>query len=581
LTSAGYYGFQVSSGATVVGSLPRSCAFAEQEQAVDLGATLYRRDAKKPSTHTIASGTFMRKNCFNFFQGALALTLAFLAQATRADLPAPPPLPSFGPAVYNVTISNPSINGGVAASTASADNAVALNAYISFCSSQGGGTVEIPAGTFLSNTLTLRSNVNLQVDGGAILRDTSINSKLITASSGSNMQISGSGILDGAATKTLSSTNLVDIRGVNTLAVLGVTIQNAAHEHLVPIGDSNVSIIGVTINDAGTLAANSGQYLSNTDAIDFAGNNFLFKNLNINCGDDDIVAKPASNAVSNVVIVDSTIGAGHGISVGGGSAQGVANMIVNNITMTDTDNGLRLKAQDATGGDAGGGTAHPVTNITYSNITMTNVKNPIVIDSFYNGNNNFPTSPTNTAFYPTVPTAIGPSTPVWQNISFQNVTATGASNGGLIYGLNTSPAELDGLWFNNVHISASSHMSLWYGADVDLSGLTVTVPASDAFANASPTPGVFLSHVVFSIPGDFNHDGAVDAADYTVWRNGLGTTYTQDDYAVWATHFGATSGGSAGAILSVPEPSTIAMATFALLGVGTARGLSGKRRRRG
>jgi hypothetical protein len=40
---------------------------------------------------------------------------------------------------------------------------------------------------------------------------------------------------------------------------------------------------------------------------------------------------------------------------------------------------------------------------------------------------------------------------------------------------------------------------------------------------ADPTPA----------PGDFNHDGTVDAADYVVWRKGLGTIYSQDDYEVF------------------------------------------------
>ena len=35
------------------------------------------------------------------------------------------------------------------------------------------------------------------------------------------------------------------------------------------------------------------------------------------------------------------------------------------------------------------------------------------------------------------------------------------------------------------------------------------------------------------LPGDYNHNGIVDAADYVVWRKGLGTTYTQADYDVW------------------------------------------------
>ncbi len=30
------------------------------------------------------------------------------------------------------------------------------------------------------------------------------------------------------------------------------------------------------------------------------------------------------------------------------------------------------------------------------------------------------------------------------------------------------------------------------------------------------------------LPGDFNHDGAVDAADYVVWRKNPGGIYTQE-----------------------------------------------------
>jgi len=53
--------------------------------------------------------------------------------------------------------------------------------------------------------------------------------------------------------------------------------------------------------------------------------------------------------------------------------------------------------------------------------------------------------------------------------------------------------------------------------------------------------------------GDFNGDGTVDAADYSVWRNGLGTTYTEDHYDLWKRDFGLTVGG-AGAGIAVPEP---------------------------
>jgi hypothetical protein len=69
-------------------------------------------------------------------------------------------------------------------------------------------------------------------------------------------------------------------------------------------------------------------------------------------------------------------------------------------------------------------------------------------------------------------------------------------------------------------------------------------------------------------PGDFNQDGTVDAADYVVWRKGLGTIYTPDDFDLWRAHFGemagsGTTGDPLGASVeplpAVPEPRCIVL----------------------
>jgi hypothetical protein len=84
-----------------------------------------------------------------------------------------------------------------------------------------------------------------------------------------------------------------------------------------------------------------------------------------------------------------------------------------------------------------------------------------------------------------------------------------------------------------------------------------------------------------SVPGDYNKNGVVDAADYVLWRNGgplqnevssLGTVDAQD-YTAWRARFGNTSGsgsglGSSGA---VPEPASICMLASGLLAVGFVR----------
>ena len=59
---------------------------------------------------------------------------------------------------------------------------------------------------------------------------------------------------------------------------------------------------------------------------------------------------------------------------------------------------------------------------------------------------------------------------------------------------------------------------------------------------------------VDAIPGDFNTDGTVDAADYVFWRDRLGNPFTPQDYNVWRTNFHAAAGAGSGANAAVPEP---------------------------
>jgi hypothetical protein len=82
----------------------------------------------------------------------------------------------------------------------------------------------------------------------------------------------------------------------------------------------------------------------------------------------------------------------------------------------------------------------------------------------------------------------------------------------------------------------------------------------------------FQLDFVVSIPGDYNGDLMVNAADYTVWRNTLGqivpvgtgadgnrdTMITYDDYVLWKETYGLTLPGGSGAVVgesTVPEPS--------------------------
>jgi hypothetical protein len=74
------------------------------------------------------------------------------------------------------------------------------------------------------------------------------------------------------------------------------------------------------------------------------------------------------------------------------------------------------------------------------------------------------------------------------------------------------------------------------------------------------------------VVGDYNGNGVVDAGDYTIWRDTLGSTtdlrangdntggsagkIDAADYALWKSRFGATSGSGSIAGTNVPEPAT-------------------------
>jgi hypothetical protein len=85
------------------------------------------------------------------------------------------------------------------------------------------------------------------------------------------------------------------------------------------------------------------------------------------------------------------------------------------------------------------------------------------------------------------------------------------------------------------------------------------------------------------LPGDFNLDRTVNAADYTVWRNHLGTIFDLNgngdesgasigivdraDFDLWKLHYGETGLGTGAGVFSsaVPEPAAIALALMGLL----------------
>jgi hypothetical protein len=125
-------------------------------------------------------------------------------------------------------------------------------------------------------------------------------------------------------------------------------------------------------------------------------------------------------------------------------------------------------------------------------------------------------------------------------------------------------------------------------AGMTLSGLLASgAPFSFVLNFANPQSNDFFSTMgkltlTLMLPGDFNHNGVVDASDYIVWRDSLGHSVTNGtgadgnfdgvvdalDFAVWQSNFGHTAAGNGSgswALSSVPEPSGAFLAVGAFL----------------
>ncbi|KAF2592810.1 hypothetical protein F2Q70_00044029 [Brassica cretica] len=167
-------------------------------------------------------------------------------------------------------------------------------------------------------------------------------------------------------TKGPTALTLYNLKNLN---VKNLRVRNAQQIQISIEKCNNVGVKNVKITAPGDSP--------NTDGIHIvATKNIRISNSDIGTGDDCISIEDGSQ---NVQINDLTCGPGHGISIGSlgddNSKAYVSGINVDGATLSETDNGVRIKTYQG-----GSGTAK---NIKFQNIRMDNVKNPIIIDQNY------------------------------------------------------------------------------------------------------------------------------------------------------------------------------------------------------
>ncbi|MGC8548792.1 MAG: glycoside hydrolase family 28 protein [Acidobacteriaceae bacterium] len=389
----------------------------------------------------------------------LLSTLAVCASVVAAQ----PAMAVTGSTICNVQSYGAKANGTTKDTTA-------IQHAIDACEAKGGGTVLMPAGTYLSGPIVLKSNITLKLDKGATLLGSPDFSDypqitefrapgrqaLVSAKNAENISIIGEGTINGngygwwkAARKvhdagvmgnTFTRPRLIVFNHCKHALIEGITAENSGMWQIVPYYSDYVTIRNIRI-----LAP---QHAPNTDAIDpFSVQHMLIEHVFANVGDDDIAIKSGMpNSSDNrpstwITIKDCTFLHGHGLSVGSEIAGGAQHIYADNITMDGTDNGIRVKANRDRGND--------VSDLVFKNFRLKNVKNALIISEYY------------PKIYPPTPDVAAPVTrltPHFHNITIENFIATDSKNAGAIAGLPEAPVR--DLVLRNVKIDAQKGMIL-------------------------------------------------------------------------------------------------------------------------
>ncbi|MDP4210190.1 MAG: glycosyl hydrolase family 28 protein [Bacteroidota bacterium] len=363
------------------------------------------------------------------------------------------------------------------------DNTKAIQDAIDAAAKTGGGHVIIPAGTYLCGPLKIMSNLNLQLDSGAIIKflpfdrypgGVAEGNDFIAGAKLHDIAITGKGKIDGqgspwwpyAKTKGAKRPRMITFKNCDKVLIDHVQLSNSPMFHIAISSSSNITVRGVIIRaPASTDPVNPSH---NTDACDVSGKRILIQDCDISVGDDDFTC---GGGTSDVLITNCTYGNGHGLSIGSPTHGGVSNFTVENCTFTNTECGIRIKSDRDRGGE--------LKNLTYRNLKMNNVGIPILIYAAYNAKereyrNLQKLTPEIARTYSSE--AVTERTPVYHDITFQNITATveKGKRAGLIWGLPEANAY--NIIFQKVNIKADGPMGIFFAKNVRFENCKIISP---------------------------------------------------------------------------------------------------------
>ncbi|KAG9221252.1 hypothetical protein CCMSSC00406_0008913 [Pleurotus cornucopiae] len=274
---------------------------------------------------------------------------------------------------------------------------------------------------------------------------------------GKNLRVDGGGTLDGsgqiwydtfASNSSLLRPIVLTLFQATDVVVENINMINGPEWFNLVNEGKNIVYSNLHIDARST----SSHKISNTDGWNiYRSDNVTIQNSVINNGDDCVAFKP--NA-TNVLVSNLQCNGSHGISVGSlgqfpDMFDIVENVLARNVTMTNAQNGARIKAWAGQGVGAG-----RVKNITFQHFVESKVDNPVVIDQ---------ASPSASAC------AQFPSNVFISDIFFNDISGT--SSGSLVAALSCSPdGRCSDINVNDFTVKAPSGTSRLTCQNVNVTG---------------------------------------------------------------------------------------------------------------
>jgi hypothetical protein len=330
-----------------------------------------------------------------------------------------------------------------------AKDTAAIQAAIEAAEKQGGGEVHIPPGRYISGTIHLKNNVTLYLEAGATLAEspddadfdryeelsfksvsdnetTYFHYGLVTADSVHNIAIIGQGTIDGNRSHR-HGPKTIAIKMCQYVTIEGITVQNSPNYSVSFWGCDYVDVLGVTVLN------------SYADGIDPDSSRYVrIANCYVDSDDDAICPKASPSmgsarpteylTVTNCVLRTNS----NNFKFGTESSGDFKNIAASNLVMLPREigrpphSGISLESVDG---------AH-IDGVVISNISMVGIRIPIFIRRGNRGRG-----------------LTNPTPGTLQNVSIQNVEATGATGTSAISGLPGYPVEqiqLDGINITSV-----------------------------------------------------------------------------------------------------------------------------------